>query len=340
MFNRYIHSQARGSAVACASNHPANAGTSLSIALINNQENTAHRPETSDSRFRGWPRRIVLGLTAWVLALTPLDGVGRGQEALEIGPASAQDTAKGPQAAIVDQQNRPAQIIKSVAPNYPFSLQMHGVEGYAVVYYLISEEGRAFDFVTFAASRPEFGRATIRALMRSRFSPGLVEGRPSVTRSLSRRTFTLDQSDGPGLRYLTDGKQRPSYRSSFLDETEEGYQVSEMNELDAPPRAIEVVTPEYPKSMIEHETGGQVLVELFIDPEGYVHAPGIKSATNDIFALAALGAIRQWVFDPPLKSGKAVWVRAYQPFLFEYPVVDFESGLLFPAIEGALSLRE
>ena len=98
--------------------------------------------------------------------------------------------------------------------------------------------------------------------------------------------------------------------------------VSDINELDHEPKISKSISPVYPQEMWEAEASGQVLVEFFIDPTGKVKAAGIKSSSNDYFAVAALTAIKKWKFQAPMKRSKRVTARAYQPFFFEYKPFD------------------
>ena len=266
-----------------------------------------------------WPVSVVLALTTWVVACLPSETLARGGKEAAFEAASVQNAATDPQTQRDDQQSLPPRAIRLVEPIYPLGLRMEGVEGHAVVYFLISVEGRAFDFVTFAASDPAFAKATIRAAKRSRFAPALVRGRPSVSRFQSRQIFKIDPSNPLG------GGNFASPRASASKDT--GYRVSELRELDTPPQALEVVAAEYPEAMIENDASGQVLVEFFIDPEGGVHAPKILSSSNGRFAMAAFESIRQWVFEPPLRKGRPVWARVYQPFFFNHPIVELESSM-------------
>ncbi len=100
------------------------------------------------------------------------------------------------------------------------------------------------------------------------------------------------------------------------------FTVKDINELDFEPKVIKSSSPVFPKEMWDVEASGQVLVEFFIDSKGNVRAPGLKSSSNDYFAIAALTAIKDWKFQPPMKRGKPVTARAYQPFFFEFKPVE------------------
>jgi outer membrane biosynthesis protein TonB len=40
-------------------------------------------------------------------------------------------------------------------------------------------------------------------------------------------------------------------------------------------------------------------------------------ADHDNFVLAAMAAMAQWRFEPPMKNGRAISVKAKQPFSFK-----------------------
>ena len=58
--------------------------------------------------------------------------------------------------------------------------------------------------------------------------------------------------------------------------------------------------------------------ELFpmVDENGQVHVPAINDATRPEFGTAALNAVKQWSFAPPLHRGTPTRVLAIQEFNF------------------------
>ena len=228
-----------------------------------------------------------------------------------------------------------AKVVKKVMPTFPPWLSWKGVqEGWSVVVFMVAEDGELYDFVVLAATHPLFGKASIEALRQWEILPAKFEGKPRPTRVVTKFKFRSG-----GNRVVKVGVVEHVLLKGF-DEYDYFYSVSEIAELDQEPVPIRTVAPEYPANMKFAETAGQVLVEFYIDPEGKVRAPGIKSATTDHFAMAALDAIKDWKFKPPEKKRKAVYVRAFQPFIFEHTFTDEDpsyeatTGNVEPAVTG------
>ena len=214
-----------------------------------------------------------------------------------------------------------AKVVKKVMPSFPPWLSWKGVdEGWAVVVFMVAEDGELYDFVVLAVTHPLFGNATIEAIRQWEVLPARFEGKPRSTRVVAKFKFRSG-----GNRVVKLNVLEHALLQGF-DEYDSFYRVSEIAELDQKLVPTRTVAPEYPANMKDAETGGQVLVEFYVDRKGYVRAPGIKSASTDHFAMAALAAIKNWKFKPPKRKRKAVYVRAYQSFIFEHTFVDEEAS--------------
>ncbi len=215
--------------------------------------------------------------------------------------------------------NQDLQVLKAVKPILPANVAKTGVtEGFAIIVFIVDNKGLQNEFVEFAASHRAFARSTIRAIKRWEFSPRIVNGEAYASRVFVKASYTLE-SGGGGIvdASIIDEamfKNKTINRSLIM--------VSDINELDHEPKISKSISPVYPPEMWEAEASGQVLVEFFIDPTGKVKAAGIKSSSNDYFAVAALTAIKEWKFQAPMKRSKRVTARAYQPFFFEYKPFD------------------
>ena len=60
-----------------------------------------------------------------------------------------------------------------------------------------------------------------------------------------------------------------------------------------------------------------VIIEFFIDPDGGVQLPAIKSAKNVELGWAAATAVKRWIFERPTANGKPVFVRRELQFEFK-----------------------
>ena len=83
-----------------------------------------------------------------------------------------------------------------------------------------------------------------------------------------------------------------------------------------PPKAIEVVEPEYPRSMRRHGLEGIVMISFTITEDGAVSNPVIIDSNNPAFEAPALDAIMKWKFEPATRDGKPVKYKARQEITF------------------------
>lgn len=215
--------------------------------------------------------------------------------------------------------NQDLQVLKAVKPILPANVAKTGVtEGFAIIVFIVDNKGLQNEFVEFAASHPAFARSTIRAIKRWEFSPRIVNGEAYASRVFVKASYTLENGGGG----IVDASiiDEAMFKNKTINKSL--IMVSDINELDQEPKISKSISPIYPLEMWEAEASGQVLVEFFIDTQGKVKAAGIKSSSNDYFAVAALTAIKRWRFQVPMKGRKRVTARAYQPFFFEYKHFD------------------
>lgn len=73
-------------------------------------------------------------------------------------------------------------------------------------------------------------------------------------------------------------------------------------------RILHVVEPEYPKKAIRKKIQGLVVLNTIVDPNGQIASVSIMSG-NPILAQAAADTVKNWTFEPFMKSGLAVRVQ-------------------------------
>ncbi|MCB9679855.1 MAG: TonB family protein [Alphaproteobacteria bacterium] len=129
---------------------------------------------------------------------------------------------------------------------------------------------------------------------------------PALTAGLAGLDFGLPQFQG-GLDEATD---------ALIGEV--GDVVMTAETVDAPPRPVDVVQPEYPVRARADAITGYVTLSVLVDEQGNVSDLRILEARPPgVFDNAALNAVRQWHFRPATYEGRAVSVRATQTLRFE-----------------------
>ena len=185
-------------------------------------------------------------------------------------------------------------------------------------FFIVDNKGHTHDFVEFAASHVAFARSTVRAVKKWEFAPRIVNGEAYASRVFVKATYDL--AGGGGGVIDASIIDEAMFKNKTINKAL--IIANDIVDLDFEPKVNKSKSPVYPKEMWEAEASGQVLVDFFIDTQGNVRAPGIKSSSNDYFAIAALTAIKNWRFQTPIKGGKRVTARAYQPFFFEYNPIE------------------
>jgi protein TonB len=79
-----------------------------------------------------------------------------------------------------------------VPPNYPLNAMKKGLEGYVLLRFTVTETGAVSDPEVLRAEPPiVFDRAAKRAILRWKYQPQVVNGKPTAVTSYARIKFEL-----------------------------------------------------------------------------------------------------------------------------------------------------
>jgi TonB family protein len=208
------------------------------------------------------------------------------------------------------QWDTPPTPVNTPYPVYPYELLRTGVAGKIRAYFIIGPMGRVVKVELDEAATPEFGLA-VRAMLDScRFNPARKkDGAPAYANVGIEYDFeTKGRSDAPvapeGRLILRDLEKKPENIIGF-------------QELDEPLKPLSRQPPTYPIALLKTMPAGDAVVEFFVDVNGNVQLPHIKSSSAPEFGYAAVQAVAAWRFEVPKKGGKVVVVRAEVPVGFE-----------------------
>ena len=102
-------------------------------------------------------------------------------------PGPRNDTIKNPV------NDGPLVVLVRVQPNYPAGAIRQGLEGYVIVEFDVTANGKATNVVARMSSHALFERAAIEAAKRLRYKPRIVDGVAVQTRGLRYRfTFEME----------------------------------------------------------------------------------------------------------------------------------------------------
>lgn len=199
-------------------------------------------------------------------------------------------------------------IDRTKDPVFPPGLRFEGVRtGEADLAISVDKTGALVDVLVTAYTRRQFADEAVRAVRAWRFSPDLSDGYPSGWVRELRINFAIE-----GIRVAVEDLERPAHFERTGDDDLIEYRARSLKELDRIPAPRRIVPPVAPAGH-----GGTVQVEFYIDEQGKVRAAGGRTGADPALVGAALAAVGQWEFEPPLRQGRPVLVRASQTFRFK-----------------------
>lgn len=195
---------------------------------------------------------------------------------------------------------------------YPFSMTTMGIlNGAAQVVVSVDANGHLSDTLVIAYTNEAFADAAVAALKRWTYEPARVRGVPRASRAYVLFTFKNDMGV---MTQALPGMADASAVRAFSDDRYR-YKAYQLRDLDRIPIPAKVVSPNPPKGSVAVKR--TVTVEFYIDDQGRVRMPAVDRAeADDAYAAAAVRAVEQWHFEPPVRKGRPVLVLARQDFSF------------------------
>jgi TonB family protein len=193
---------------------------------------------------------------------------------------------------------------------YPPAMLYSGVRsGEVRIAISVDENGRLTDYLVIGYTDPGFVDTAVNAVKRWTYEPALASGRRQSARS---NVLFVFKDEGVIVQRLPGAIER-LYVSEIMRERYV-YEPCRLRDLDRIPTPVHVVSP---VARLEGKTH-TVTVGFFIDESGRVRMPAVeRESADDLLAVAAVTAVEQWRFEPPLRHGSPVLVYAQQDFTFK-----------------------
>lgn len=192
---------------------------------------------------------------------------------------------------------------------YPATLIRLGVtSGEVRAIVSIDERGKLADFLVVASTHDDFTQAVTSGLSRCAFEPARWNETPVPIVMPVDFDF---RREGLAVTSLTASEvlQLEVARPRLWSDASET--LADLRPLDRAPQPMRTVSPLRP------ETGvGEATFRFYIDETGAVRMPTVVSMTSENMARAALDALLQWRFEPPLRRGRPVIAQVSQQFVF------------------------
>lgn len=210
----------------------------------------------------------------------------------------------------------PMKVIQTQPVSFPRQLTDLGITtGQVSVSVQINEAGQLTDHLVTSYSHPLFAESAVQALKKWRYEPAVLNGE---SRSATVDLEFVFETRGMVVVNMNVGSY-VEMRNMQLRPTAHSYRVSRLSELDRIPTPAKVVSPVYPPTADQERQEATVTVFFYIDEQGTVRMPAVSresSEANEILAAAALQAVTEWKFEPPMSRGRPVLVAARQDFHF------------------------
>jgi len=189
---------------------------------------------------------------------------------------------------------KPPKVIKQVQPVYPEIARKGHVEGIVILEAKTDEQGGVVE-TRVLRSIPVLDQAAIDAVKQWKYEPLVIDGKARKVIFTVTVRFVLEEGD----------------KAKTLDKFAQGAVRAEGD--IKPPRLVKEVAPVYPEIARLAEVQGVVILSVKTDETGRV-VDTMVLRSIPLLDQAAIDAVRQWVYEPFVKDGKA------QPIVFTVTV--------------------
>jgi TonB family protein len=235
--------------------------------------------------------------------------------------AGVGDPSLEPQASEVTD----AYVTLAVTPIYPKAAARDGVDGEVTLAFEIAKHGRAENIEVAAEDPPGvFDKEVVDAMKYWAFSPARLSS-CGTTVQKGRITIRFRHDADPQIQLLplvvNEVPQPPRPAEWTTLEEFRRQQAAAMSATGTyDPRgnvATHRVQPEFPTRALERRKEGMVALAFMIEPDGSVsEVEVVDTVAGYLFQRPSLAAIRQWSFEPRVRSGQRVRAPACHEFIF------------------------
>ncbi|MGB7849013.1 MAG: TonB family protein [Candidatus Acidiferrum sp.] len=205
----------------------------------------------------------------------------------------------------------PAQLLRSVQPEYPQLARKQGISGHVQMDALIDASGNVAA-VKVLSGPPMLQRAALDAVKQWKYSPALLDGQPTSTHL--NVSVQFGGSENPSLSGAAVNRGAGSQgnpRSAGLEPFSRGGYIlrNDPTAFDSvggdlkPAQLLSSVPPVFPLTAKERSVYGNVQIDALIDASGNVAK--VKALSGPaILQHAAMDAVKQWKYSPAVLDGQ------------------------------------
>lgn len=197
-------------------------------------------------------------------------------------------------------------MLSSVRPVYPPDLRSAGIEGNAVVDFVVDSNGIPTRIHIYRQTRAEFGFAAMESIARWRFTPGGKNGSPAWVHMQIPMSFSLGKDAAK-----SDGRVLPPMPDLARNDP-----VFDVGNVSVVPVPVFQTRPQYPQRLRASGVSGSALISFVVRTNGRVSNVTVVSATEPLFGAAGIEAVRRWTFHPARQGSQAVNCQLRVPLDF------------------------
>ncbi len=186
----------------------------------------------------------------------------------------------------------------------------------------IDEEGKVTDVVVVEAAHWGLIERTRNLLLEARFEPARENGKPVAVRIPMKILFAHPAEVGLGNRSAMDAVEATVNNTGRSARYK--MEVSTADKLDQPLKVIRQGERFVPETEDGKPIAGEAMVIFYVDDEGKVRLPTVKSSTDPLVSQAALMTLQGMQFAPPTVNQNPTVVRVAMPF--NYTVSADQAG--------------
>jgi TonB family protein len=194
---------------------------------------------------------------------------------------------------------------------FPPELLAEGIdEGEVQAVLSVDAQGKLSDLLIVGYTNPAFADAVSKALPTWTYDAARIHGRPQASRVDIDITFSSEVN----IMVINLGWH---YWENVANAVRRFvYKTYKLGDLDRIPTPTQIVRPGVPNGDAP-ASDRTVTVEYFIDESGHVRVPTVdRDQAGDALAAAAIAAVEQWKFEPPMRHGRPVLVLVREDFTF------------------------
>ena len=186
--------------------------------------------------------------------------------------------------------------------------------GRATVGVFVDAAGQPKDFLLIRCTKPYFGTALLEEAKRRIFTPKQLKGAAIP----SAFVFSYAFEPPAGMNAISNFEAASRRSEDIQGGAQYVYRPRNETELDGGKLVpTQVALPVLPRALVPKDGKPvRALVSFYVDEQGRVRLPNVESSLPPQFVTAAVAAVQQWAFKPPLLKGQPVLVRTMRALTF------------------------